>query len=178
MRVAISITTIPSFWKLVEIASESPYVERAQESTSSAVAVSRFGKYTNLYQDTVDRSGSQVALYVARVLSLSCLGDSIVGRALGLADAFWHHRDLRRMAGGKASGRSRAIRQKGAISPQQMSLGYRVKLWSFIPEEPGFGPGPPLELERRKRSMFLLLLDFPAAFCGPVQDVGALLKRR
>src|ERR1700685_474137 len=54
MRVAMSITTMPSFWKLVEMARESPKVERAQESTFSAVADSRFGKYTNLYQDTPD----------------------------------------------------------------------------------------------------------------------------
>jgi hypothetical protein len=55
----MSITTMPSFWKLVEMASESPNVERAQESTSSAVADSRWGKYTNLYQDTLDTAESQ-----------------------------------------------------------------------------------------------------------------------
>jgi hypothetical protein len=59
-----------------------------------------------------------------------------------------------------------------------MSLGYRVKLWSFIPEEPGFGPGPPLELERRKRSMFLLLLDFRLPFVGRFKTLVIWLKRR
>jgi hypothetical protein len=50
---------MPSFWKLVEIANESPNVGKAQASTSSAVAASRFGKYTNLYQDTPDCAESQ-----------------------------------------------------------------------------------------------------------------------
>src|SRR5277367_5591040 len=47
------------------MASESPYVESAQESTASAEAASRSGKYTNLYQDRLDRAKCQ-----ARVLRL------------------------------------------------------------------------------------------------------------
>src|SRR5579871_5502948 len=67
IRAAMSITTIPSFWKLVEMASESPKVVSAQESTSCGVEVSKSGKCTNLYQDTVYCPESQSRPAVCRL---------------------------------------------------------------------------------------------------------------
>ena len=59
MREAMSMTTMPSFWKLVEMAMLSPNSESAQARTSSAVAASNCWYCTNLYQDTGECPGMQ-----------------------------------------------------------------------------------------------------------------------
>ena len=62
--------------------------------------------------------------------------------------------------------------------PKLEWAGYRVKPWSFIRESRVHGPALHLELERRKRFMFLLLLDFRLPFVGRFKTLVIWLRRR